>query len=349
MLAARLHGREDLRVEEVEEPQPGPGEVKLRVFHNGLCGTDLHEYYAGPMACSDTPHALTGAVLPQIEGHEFAGVVAATGDGVDDWFVGDRACVEPLYSCGECDRCVSGLPHLCRLVASHGLSSSGGGLAEFTVVPSAMLHHLPDSLTLSQGALVEPMSVAFNGVLRSGIEPGETGLVFGAGPIGIGAFLGMRAIGVDDVIVVEPSDTRRVAVESLGAVDVIDPRDIDVLREVMHRTSGRGADATIECAGVASTFGIAPFVTRARGRYVVIALFEQAVSLNPTMLLLGDTEIVGSMSYGPGVFEQVIDFMTKGAYPTDGWVEHILLDDVITEGFDALRRGERMKVLVDLP
>lgn len=349
MLAARLHDREDLRIEAIAEPEPGPGQVKLRVAHNGLCGTDLHEFYAGPMACTNTPHALTGAVLPQVQGHEFAGVVTALGEGVGDVAVGDRVCVEPLYTCGECDRCTSGLSHLCRLVSSHGLASDGGGLAQYTVVPSAMLHRLPETLTLEQGALVEPMSVAFNGVLRSGIEPGGTGLVFGAGPIGIGAFLGMRAIGVDDVIVVEPSQARRDAIVALGAVDVIDPRATEVLGEVMRRTAGRGADATIECAGVPETFAIAPFVTRARGRYVVIALFEQPVSLNPTMLLLGDTEMVGSMSYAPGVFDRVIELMTQGHYPTKGWVEHIELEHLIPDGIEALRRGERMKVLVDLP
>jgi len=77
VIAARLHGREDLRVEEVPDPEPGPGEVKIAVAHNGLCGTDLHEYFDGPMACTNEPHPLTGGRLPQIVGHEFAGTVAA--------------------------------------------------------------------------------------------------------------------------------------------------------------------------------------------------------------------------------------------------------------------------------
>jgi (R,R)-butanediol dehydrogenase / meso-butanediol dehydrogenase / diacetyl reductase len=349
MLAALLYGKEDLRIEDLAEPEPGPGEVKVAVAHNGLCGTDLHVYYGGLPVCTDTPHPLTGAVLPQIQGHEFSGVVAALGDGVTDFAVGDRVAVEPPYWCGRCDRCEEGLTHLCRLLTSHGLASNGGGLSQATVVPARMLHRLPDTLTLEQGALVEPMSVAFNGVLRSGIEAGQTGLVFGAGPIGIGVFLGLRAIGVEKVIVVEPSQARREAIEALGAVDVIDPRATDVTKEVLGRTGGRGADATVECAGVPETFAIAPLVTRARGRYVVIAVFEEAVSFNPGALMLGDGEIVGSCAYAPGVFERVIRLIGEGHYPTTGWVEHIDFEALIPEGLEALRRGERMKVLVDLP
>jgi (R,R)-butanediol dehydrogenase/meso-butanediol dehydrogenase/diacetyl reductase len=270
VIAAQLHGREDLRVEEVAEPEPGPGEVKIAVAHNGLCGTDLTEYFDGPMACTSEPHPLTGGALPQIMGHEFAGTVTAVGTGVDDVVAGDRVAVEPLYYCRRCHACRAGLTQLCELVMTHGICSNGGGLAEYTVVPSWMLHRLPETMTLAQGALVEPMSVSFSGVLRSGIEPGQAALVLGAGPIGIGVTLGLRAIGIEDITVVEPAPTRRAAVEALG-VDVLDPDAVDVVAEVRRRTDGRGVDAAFDCAGAAATFSIAPAVLRPRGRYVILA------------------------------------------------------------------------------
>ena len=167
MFAAQLHGREDLRVEEVADPDPGPDEVKIAVAHNGLCGTDLHEYFDGPMACGNEPHPLTGGVLPQIMGHEFAGTVAAVGDGVTNVVAGDRVAVEPLYYCRHCDACRAGLTQLCDLVMTHGICSKGGGLARYTVVPSWMLHRLPETMSLAQGALVEPLAVAFSGVQRA--------------------------------------------------------------------------------------------------------------------------------------------------------------------------------------
>ena len=262
MIAAQLHGREDLRVEEVADPEPGSSEVKIAVAHNGLCGTDLHEYFDGPMACTNEPHPLTGGVLPQIMGHEFAGTVAAIGAGVDNVTVGDRVTVEPLYSCRQCHACRAGLTQLCDLVITHGICSNGGGLAEYTVVPSWMLHRLPETMTLAQGALVEPLSVSFSGVLRSRIEAGQSALVLGAGPIGIGVTLGLRAIGVEDITVVEPAPARRATVEALGVENVIDPGAVDVAADVLRRTGGRGVDAAFDCAGAAATFSVAPAVLR---------------------------------------------------------------------------------------
>ena len=348
MIAARLHGREDLRVEAVVEREPGPGEVKLAVTHNGLCGTDLHEYFDGPMACTDDPHPLTGGVLPQIMGHEFAGVVSAVGHGVDDVAIGDRVCVEPLYYCRDCEACRAGLNQLCQYVTTHGICSDGGGLAQYTVVPSWMLHRLPESVSLAQGALVEPLSVAFNGVLRAGVGPGQSALVLGAGPIGIGVTLGLRAVGVGDILVAEPAPARRAAVAALGVEHVIDPAAVDLAMEVRRRTGGRGVDAVLDCAGAAATFSVAPDVLRPRGRYVILAFVPIEVLFAPWLLARGEFELTGSLAYGTGVFSRVIDLLAGGAYPTKGWVEHIEIDQV-GPAFNELRAGRRMKLLVDIP
>jgi (R,R)-butanediol dehydrogenase/meso-butanediol dehydrogenase/diacetyl reductase len=350
MRSARLHGRRDIRIDDVPEPEPGPGDVKIRVAHNGICGTDLHEYYTGPNAVSDVPHRLTGAVLPQALGHEFAGVVTAVGDDVSTVRVGDRVCVEPLLGCGVCSRCAAGAPEMCDVIASIGLSAPGGGLSDFCAVPVHRVHVLPQNLSLVQGALVEPMSVAFNGVLRSRAEPGSTAVVFGAGPIGIGAFLGLQVVGVapSDIVVVEPAPARRAAIERLGAVNTIDPGQAAVVPELLSWTQGRGADAVLECSGSPAALAIAPAVAALGRRVVVVALFEEPVPFNPGVLLRGG-EVVGSLGYAPGVFGRVIDAMSSGRYPTDGWVERIPLDDLVEAGIEALRAGQKMKVLVDLP
>jgi (R,R)-butanediol dehydrogenase/meso-butanediol dehydrogenase/diacetyl reductase len=347
MIAALLHGREDLRVEAVADPEPGTGEVKIAIAHNGLCGTDLHEYFDGPMACTNEPHPLTGGRLPQIMGHEFAGTVAAIGEGVDNVAVGNRVAVEPLYSCGHCQACRAGLTQLCEVVITHGICSNGGGLAEYTVVPSWMVHRLPETMTLAQGALVEPMSVSFNGVMRSDIEAGDTALVLGAGPIGIGVALGLRALGVQDIAVVEPAPARRAAVEGLGVEHVIDPGAVDVATEVRRRLGGRGVDVAFDCAGAAATFSVAPAVLRPRGRYVILAFNFIEVPFAPWLLARSEIELTGACGYTTEVFARVIDLIANGAYPTDGWVEHVGLDDV-TRILEDLRAGRRMKVLVDL-
>ncbi|WP_018639341.1 2,3-butanediol dehydrogenase [Parafrankia elaeagni] len=348
MLAARLHGHQDIRIDEIPEPEPAAGQVKVAVAHNGLCGTDLSEFFAGPRACTTVPHPLTGAALPQVMGHEFAGVVAAVGPEVDGVAVGDRVCVEPLYSCGECDRCQADLPQLCRLVITHGIASSGGGLAQYTVVPRAMVHRLPASMSLAEGALVEPMSVAFSGVLRSGAGPGQTALLFGGGPIGIGVMFGLRAVGVDDILLVEPAPARRQIIEALGVAEVLDPNACDVADEVRRRTGGRGVDVVLDCAGAPAVFALVPAVLRARGRFVGIAVTDQPVSFAPWVLARGEIELTGSLGYGPGVFPRVIDLIAQGAYPSAGWVEHVDLHE-LRDALDDLRVGRRAKVLVDLP
>jgi (R,R)-butanediol dehydrogenase / meso-butanediol dehydrogenase / diacetyl reductase len=105
MRAAVFHAARDIRIEDVPEPDPGPGQVAVAVAHNGLCGSDLHEYLIGPLFIPTEPHVLTGARLPVIMGHEFAGTVVEVGDGVTTVAVGDRVAVEPIYHCGLCRSC----------------------------------------------------------------------------------------------------------------------------------------------------------------------------------------------------------------------------------------------------
>jgi (R,R)-butanediol dehydrogenase/meso-butanediol dehydrogenase/diacetyl reductase len=159
MRAAVFYGRQDLRLEEVPEPSPRPGEIKLRVLYNGICGSDLHEYYDGPITTRVSPHPLTGVKNPVILGHELSGEVIEVGAGVEDLGVGDRVAVEPVETCGRCLYCTSGQYNHCGMLAFHGYNRNGGGLSQFTTVRRSMAHKLPRNLTAMQGALIEPMNV----------------------------------------------------------------------------------------------------------------------------------------------------------------------------------------------
>jgi (R,R)-butanediol dehydrogenase/meso-butanediol dehydrogenase/diacetyl reductase len=321
--------------------------VKLAVAYNGLCGTDLHEYFSGPLACTAVPHPLTGGALPQIMGHEFAGTVTEVGFGVDGLQVGDRVSVASLYSCGTCDRCRDGLLQLCELLTTHGICSHGGGLSQYTVVPNAMLYRLPEVVSLDEGALIEPLSVAFSGAVRAEVGPAGSAVVLGGGPIGIGVVLAFRAVGVQNVLVVEPATDRRRIVKDLG-VEVLDPAAVDVVSEIRRRTGGRGVDAVVDCAGVADTFRSAPELLRARGRYVLLAMSMAEVPFVPFLLARSEIEITGSLGYSGDTFLQVLNLMAGGAFPTASWVETLALEDVV-DALEALRAGRRMKVLIELP
>ncbi|TFV59240.1 2,3-butanediol dehydrogenase [Mycobacterium sp. PS03-16] len=345
MKAAVYHGPHKLEVAEVPEPEPGPGTVKVRVGYNGICGTDLHEYYAGPIFVPTEPHPLTGAQLPLVMGHEFSGVITEVGPGVTAWREGDRVAVEPIYRCGHCAPCRVGNYNICAQIGFHGLMSDGG-MAEYTVVPTMMLHRLPDSVSLELGALVEPMSVAYHAATLGEPLPDGTAMVFGAGPIGIGLWFALRGKGVQDVYVVEPSPTRRTAIEALGAT-TLDPNSVDVPAFIADHTAGRGADAVYDAAGVGPAVETALACVGARKAMVSVAIYEKPLTTPLLNLVMNESRIQGSLCYTAADFAAVIDLMARGMYDTTGWVTSIPLDDVVDDGFEALHAGTKMKVLVD--
>ncbi|MFV0406563.1 MAG: 2,3-butanediol dehydrogenase [Propioniciclava sp.] len=346
MRAAVFYGAEDLRVEDATEPAPGPGEVKLRNAFAGICGSDLHVYYAPEASGMDfsKPHPVTGATLPQIMGHEFAGTVVEVGDGVDGISVGDRAAVWPIYYCGTCPACNQGRYNACATIAFHGLASNGGGMAEFTTVPATMLHLLPESVDLRMGALVEPMAVSWHAVQQSEIDPGGTALIAGAGPIGIGVWFALKDRGVDRVLISEPSAERRATVEALGA-RTVDPTGGGLAPAVAELTDGQGVDRAFDAAGAGAAIASGLASLTPGGRVVVVAIHERPMDFLPTQLVMAETEISGTLAYLPADFDAVIDAMSRGVYDTTGWVDEAPVDGVV-DAFEKLRGGGGAKILI---
>lgn len=347
MKAAVLYGKEDLRVEEAPEPTPRSGQLKLRVGFAGICGSDVHTFFAPE---SNTflprePHPLTGATMPQIQGHEFSGTVVEIGEGVTGIAVGDRGAVHPtVQTCGICSACRRGMSMACKLLVSTGTNANGGGLAEFVVINASQFRKFPENVSLRMGALVEPMAVGWHGVERAGVQPGGTALVIGAGPIGIGTWYALRAHGVDKVLVSEPSRERREAIAALGA-QVIDPFNADLAAAVEELTGGDGLDTAVDAAGAGPAFtggvgGLAP-----GGRLVVVAVHEQPLEFQPTELMLTEKEILGAVGHTPEDFDGIIAAMSQGLYDTEGWVSERPLEDVV-EAIHSLRAGIGSKILI---
>ena len=346
MKAALFHAKEDLRIEEVPEPTAGPGQVKLRNAFAGICGSDLHVYYSPEAAGLDLdhPHPVTGSTLPQILGHEFSGTIVELGEGVTDVAVGDRVAVWPIYYCGECPACRRGMFNACQKIGFHGLSSDGGGMAEFTTVDASKLHVLPENVDLRMGALVEPMSVAWHAVSRSGVDAGGTALIAGAGPIGIGVWFALKARGIEKVLVSEPSADRRAIIAALGAT-VVDPVNEDLAAAVATLSDGDGVDVAFDAAGAgpAVTSSLASLVPG--GRVVVVAIHERTMDFLPTQLVMAETEIAGALAYLPEDFDAVIEAMSRGVYDTTGWVQEVALESVV-DAIHSLRGGAGAKILV---
>jgi (R,R)-butanediol dehydrogenase/meso-butanediol dehydrogenase/diacetyl reductase len=349
MKAAVYYGQQDVRVEDVPEPVVGQGELKLRIGYNGICGTDLHEFLTGPhLIPHEHPHPRTGAIAPLVMGHEFAGEVVDVGDGVEGFDVGARVAAEPIHSCGECRFCRSGDYNLCTGVAFQGCDAPGGGLAEFAVVEAERAHLLPDGVGLDLGALVEPLSVSHHAVESADPDPEELVAVYGGGPIGVGVFLALRARGVARVVMVEPAPARAETIRSLGAETVLDPDQVDVPERLREISDGYGADVSIETAGTQGSFSSALAGTAKQGRIQLVATYGAPVSFQPNELVLAERSLLSSCAYIGRDFDAVIAKMAAGAYPTEGWVDRVPLEQIVEKGFLALRDQLAMKVLVDV-
>ncbi|HEX3588742.1 MAG TPA: 2,3-butanediol dehydrogenase [Pseudonocardiaceae bacterium] len=352
MRAAVYHSKHDIRVEEVAEPGPvGPGRVRLRPFLCGICGTDLHEYAAGPIVIPTQPHPLSGAAAPQILGHEFSGVVLEVGDGVTAVAVDDRVAVMPLVYCGQCYYCRRGLNHLCTTMACTGLSWGGGGISEQVVVPAYQVSRLPGEVSDVQGALVEPAAVAAYGVDRTGMAPGDTILITGAGPIGALAALYAHAAGAARIVVSEPNPKRRALAEAFGVATVLDPLTDRVPDAVRDLTDGVGVDVAAECSGSQGGLTTALESLRAHGTATQVGLHVKPATIDPMALSNKDLSLIGTWCYPVYDFPRITALIATGRYPVQQVLTEVIgVDDIVGRGFDRLLDpdGDAQKILVQV-
>lgn len=350
MRAARYYGKGDIRIDEVAQPALSfDDEVIVSVNYCGVCGTDLHEYAVGPIVTCTQPHPHTGAMLPQILGHEFSATVVEIGRSVREVSVGDRVSVMPAIICGRCEECRTGRGHLCRLYACTGLSAETGGLGQFAVLKEYQVSKLPESVSDMAGAVIEPAAVAANGVERVGIRGGDTVLVTGAGPIGALTAMYANAVGAGLVVFSEPNPQRAVFATGLGIGPVVDPRDENIDHIMANLTDGRGFDVSMECSGSNPGLIAAIQYTRRSGRVGQTGLHTKPAEINAMQVSEKDLTIVGNWCYGITDWPRVIRLVASGKYPIEKVVTSVIdLDDVVAKGFEVLLdpNGDQMKVLV---
>ena len=270
MIAARLHGPSDLRVERIPVPgPPGRGQVLLRVKATGLCGSDLHSYLDARIG--DTPVS-----APLILGHEFAGVVESSGpDSLDGNFnplvPGTRVAVDPAQPCGRCESCEHGNPNLCRRLHFCGNFPDGGSLCEWMHMPARSCFPLPSGLDYSQGALLEPLGVALHAVDLAHIRVGSSVAILGAGPIGLLLLQATRLAGADPVYISDTFSWRLQVAERCGGIP-IPAGQADPVAAVLKATSGRGVDVAIEAAWGDQSVAQAAEMSRLGGRLVLVGI-----------------------------------------------------------------------------
>ncbi|BGP21090.1 hypothetical protein JCM10213_008996 [Rhodosporidiobolus nylandii] len=351
MKAALFHGKGDIRIEEVEVPEPKEGQVLVKVAWCGICGTDLHEYESGPILCpsKDRAHPITGCTLPICLGHEFSGVVEQVGPGVKgDFARGDRVVIESVISCGECYACNIGCNNACTSLGFVGLSGLGGGLSEYFASPEQYLHKLPDHVSLKAGAMCEPLAVAIHAVKRSGFRRGQTAVVLGAGPIGCFLTKVLIAQGASLVFVSEPSSTRREKAALAGAHHLLDPLSTSVVETIKSLTGGAGTDVAFEAAGNERALKAALESVKTRGTVLNVSVWSRAPQVELNTLVFGEKSLIGASCYRDD-HPAVMEALSSGLINLDDFVTATIpLDQLVEGGFKELLHNneQHVKILV---
>lgn len=353
MKAVRFHGARDVRVEDVMPPTArlGANDVLIRPRVTGICGTDLHEYIAGPIVTPQTPHVYTGATNPQILGHEFSAEVVDTGSAVTNVRRGDRVSIQPLISPRNDYYGRRGLYHLSPQMACVGLSWQWGGMGELALVNDYNVVKVPKGVSDVQAAMIEPAAVAMYGVDRGGVQAGSTVLVSGAGPIGALTLLAAKAAGAATIFVSEPNPNRlRKALELVPEIIAIDPRTDDIETIVRDNTDeGVGVDVAIECVGLEASLNACAKAVRRQGKVVQTGLHMKPASVDAMLWALKDITMEATWCYPVQSWPRIIRMVEAGLLPLEKVVTaNIDADDVVRDGFEALldKEGRHLKILV---
>jgi L-iditol 2-dehydrogenase len=342
MRAAVLRGVHDLRLEELPDPRSADNEVLIRVKAAGVCGTDVHMWEG----------TNTEGTFPFIPGHEWAGEVVEVGKDVKTLSVGDRVVAEVPIKCRVCPNCKDGMdPNMCPDFELYGFSwEYPGGMAEYTVSKGERLFKIPDNVSYEEGALAEPVSVAYHGVWGSGggAAPHDRVVVFGAGPIGLFAMLTCKASGAP-VITVEPQPFRRQMAQDLGADVVIDPTAGDVVEQVLDHTGGRGATLVLECSGSNGALEATVDVVAKQGRIVLIGQsVGRKIPIEIGKTIFQGATIVGS-SGSPYFFPKTLAFMSRRLVDLTPVITHRFPLTNILEAFELGKRASDSAKILRIP
>lgn len=265
MKAAWLTARGRIEIRETPVPEPGPGEVLVRLTHTGVCGSDVHYFREGRIGDMLVEY-------PFIIGHETAGRVETTGPGVTGFQPGDRVAVEPAANCGDCPVCRAGRPNLCPAVRFLGTPPVHGAFREYLAMPAECLYPLPAAVSNEVGALCEPLAVGFYALALARPEPVSAMAVFGCGPIGLSIIMSARAAGAGPIFAVEPLAPRRRLARRSGATAVFDPQRADPAAAILEATGGAGVPLVFEATGQAAALPPAIETAAIAGKVMLVGI-----------------------------------------------------------------------------
>lgn len=337
MRAAVFYGpHQPLRIESVPEPEPGAGEILVKVAACGLCHTDLHYI----------DHAVpTVKAPPLILGHETAGTAAALGPGVVGIHEGDHVLLPAILTCGECAACRYGRENICQRMRMFG-NDINGAYAEYVKAPAKDVFILPAEIPLVEGSIIaDAVTTPYHAVKnRAEVRPGDAVVVYGCGGVGLNVIQFANLAG-GRVIAVDISDEKLAWARQLGAFATLNPRQEEVARAVRKMTGG-GADIAIEAIGNPATMREAFSTLHPGGRLVVVGYSDREVALNAGRIMYREMEIRGSLGCRPVDYPRVIELVRAGRVQVEPLVTARFSLSEINAGLETLRQGKGIRSVV---
>jgi threonine dehydrogenase-like Zn-dependent dehydrogenase len=325
-----------LELTELPDPEPGPGEMVVRVKNCGICGSDIHAAHYG-----------VGMPPRTVMGHELSGVVDEIGPGVKGFALGDPVVVMSYLACGQCDECRRGNGTRCARMRLVGFGDVPGAYAERMKTTPQSCFKMPAGMSHRLGATVEPLVVGLHGVHRARLRAGERCLILGAGPIGLVTLLWARFAGASTIVVSEMVESRRAKALEMGADAAVHPQ----LRNpaaVMQELAGAPPDVVFECIGSRGTLLEAVSYARRAGRVVVLGACMQDDVFRPMDALGRELDILFSLGLEPGEIETAIAMLAAGRVSTTAMITHTITLEQLPGAFAALSRpSNQTKVMVE--
>jgi len=334
MKAVVYHAPKDIRVEQIPMPHCGDGDLLVKVDACAVCGTDLKTWKVGNPRI--TP--------PKVMGHEFTGIVEATGE---------RVVMATSVSCGDCLYCKRGWRNLCVNLAPMGFTYDGG-MAEYVVIPERAVKQghvvkVPLHVKAIHAALAEPVSCAVNSAENCGIASGDTVVVLGAGPMGILNAVVAREFGAAKIILSELNPARLRQAEAFGFDRLVNPGSEDLAKIIKDATGGYGADVVIVAAPAAQPQEQAIHLVRKRGTVCLFASLpsgKSALNIDSRPLHYGELRVVGTSDSTPPQVARAVELIARGTMPVEKIASHVLPLDDIMQAYALMESGESLRVVL---
>jgi len=328
-----LDAEHNLKIEKKEIPKPRQGEVLVKIAANGICGSDIHFFKDGRLGNFIVTE-------PYIPGHEASGVIAAAGEGVKRFSEGDRVVIEPGFACGRCEFCRSGKYNLCPNVVFLSAPPINGTFCDYVAVQESFVFPIPESLSLADAAMAEPVAVAVHAMNRARMKPGCTGIIVGAGPIGLLTLQAFKAAGGGRAICIDIIEKRLSIAKQLGADEICLPGDTPLqnIGDIVFETAG-SAKATAQLFDMA----------RHGGRVVQVGWPDSnRVELDVAAMMEKELDYIGVNRYA-NVFDTAVTWLSDGRIKTEELITHRFTFEQAVDAFNwaANNPRETIKVLVE--